>query len=120
MARLDLPTLRAAVWTVRALRRAKRDLARRGLDGAHVLPPPDLPAGARRGVMAILRRRPSTCLERALVLQRWEAAHGAASDVVIGVPGRSHHFVAHAWLESMPDGQAAAYHEIHRIPAPDG
>ena len=119
MARLDLPTLRAAVWTVRALRRAKRDLASSGLDGTHVLPPPRLPAGARRGVMAILRRRPSTCLERALVLQRWEAAHGAASDVVIGVPGRGDDFVAHAWLESMPDGQAAAYHEIHRIPAPD-
>ena len=77
-----------------------------------------LPAGARRGVLAILRRRPSTCLERALVLQRWEAAHGAASDVVIGVPGPGDDFVAHAWLESMPDGQAAGYHEIHRIPAP--
>ena len=64
----------------------ERDLASHGLDGTHVLPPPRLPAGARRGVMAILRRRPSTCLERALVLQRWDAAHGAASDVVIGVP----------------------------------
>ena len=100
------------------MRRSKRDLARRGLEGTQVLPPPRLPAGARRGVMAILRRRPSTCLERALVLQRWEAAHGTASDVVIGVPGPGDDFVAHAWLESMPDRQAAAYHEIHRIPAP--
>jgi hypothetical protein len=51
-------------------------------------------------------------------MQRWEAAHWAASDVVIGVPGSSGDFVAHAWLESMPDGQAASYHEIHRIAAP--
>ena len=116
--RLDLPTLRAALWTARSLRKTKRDLARRGLEGAHVSPPPPLPAHARRGVLAIIRRRPNTCLERALVLQRWEAAHGAVSDVVIGVPGRGRDFVAHAWLESMPDAQAAAYHEIHRIPAP--
>jgi Transglutaminase-like superfamily len=118
VARLDLPTLRAALWTVRALRRAKRELARRGLEGTRVPAPPTLPAGARRGVLAILRRKESTCLERALVLQRWEAAHGASADVVIGVPAPGGDFVAHAWLESMPDGLAAGYHELHRIPAP--
>jgi hypothetical protein len=117
MRRIDLPTLRAAAWTVSALRQVRKGLARDGLDGAHVKPPPRLPASARRGVFAAMRRRESTCLERALVLQRWEAAHGAPSDVVIGVPGRGRDFVAHAWLESMPDAQAGAYHEIHRIPA---
>ena len=115
---MDLPTLRAAAWAVVALRRTRRDLARQGLDGARVSPPPSLPPHARRGVLAVIRRRPSTCLERALVLQRWEAAHGGPSDVVIGVPGRSDDFVAHAWLEHMPDAQVAAYHELHRIPAP--
>jgi hypothetical protein len=115
---VDAATLRAALWAWRSLRRAERDLRRDGLDGARVPPPPRLPASARRGVLAVLRRRPSTCLERALVLQRWEAAHGAGSDVVIGVPGHSEDFVAHAWLESMPDGQAAQYHELLRIPAP--
>ena len=113
-----MPTLRAALWTARSLRKAKRELASRGLEGAHVSPPPLLPAHARRGVMAVIRRKPNTCLERALVLQRWEASHGAPSDVVIGVPDRGADFVAHAWLDHMPDGQAAAYHEIHRIPAP--
>ena len=116
--RLDPPSLRAAIWALRALRATRRDLARRGLEGARVAPPPALPAHARRGVLAVIRRRPNTCLERALVLQRWEAAHGALSDVVIGVPGRSGDFVAHAWLEHMPDGQVAAYHELMRIPAP--
>ena len=116
--RLDVPTLRAAAWAALALRRTRRELARNGLDAARVSPPPSLPAHARRGVLAVIRRRPSTCLERALVLQRWEAAHGGPSDVVIGVPGPSGDFVAHAWLESMPDGLAAGYHELVRIPAP--
>jgi len=118
VAPVDLPTLRAAAWAIVALRRTRRDLVRLGLDGARVSPPPSLPPHARRGVLAVIRRRPTTCLERALVLQRWEAAHGGPSDVVIGVPGPGPGFVAHAWLESMPDGLAAGYHELLRIPAP--
>jgi hypothetical protein len=106
------------VWATRALRLAKRDLSRHGLEGARVVAPPTLAAHARRGVLAVIRRRPSTCLERALVLQRWEAAHGAGADVVIGVPGRGGEFVAHAWLETMPDALAPGYHELLRIPAP--
>jgi transglutaminase superfamily protein len=117
-ARMDPANLRAALWAIRALRRTRRDLARHGLEGARVSPPPPaLPAHARRGVLAVIKRRPNTCLERALVLQRWEAAHGAAADVVIGVPGRGDDFVAHAWLETMPDAQVSAYHELMRIPA---
>jgi hypothetical protein len=119
LSRVDLPALRAALWTVRALRTTRRDLRVQGLHGARVKPPPRLPAGARPGVLAVLRRRPNTCLERALVLQRWEASHGAGADVVIGVPGPGEDdFVAHAWLETMPDGAYARFHEIHRLPAP--
>ncbi len=110
--------LRAAAWTVRALRRVRRDLARDGLQGARVSPPPELPAAARRGVLAVVNRRPSTCLERALVLQRWEAAHGAGADVVIGVRAPTDDFVAHAWLETMPDGAAGDFRELMRLPAP--
>jgi hypothetical protein len=101
-----------------ALRRARRDLAAHGLDGAHVASPPPLPASARDGVLAVVRRRPSTCLEKALVLQRWEADHGAAADVVIGVKGPSDGFRAHAWLETMPDVPFGAFEEIMRLPAP--
>ena len=118
LARLDLPTLRAALWAAAALRRARRDLERGGLAGARVAPPPRLPASARRGVLAVVRRRPSTCLERALVLQSWEAAHGAGADVVIGVRGPADGFRAHAWLETMPDGPPEAFQEILRLPAP--
>jgi hypothetical protein len=50
-------------------------------------------------VDAVLRRLPSTCLERALVLQRWRAAQGDGCDVVIGVAGNHSDFRAHAWLD---------------------
>jgi hypothetical protein len=119
IARLLAPSnARAAVWALVSLRRARRDLAAHGLDGAHVAPPPRLPASARAGVMAVVRRRPSTCLERALVLQRWEAEHGVQSDVIIGVTGPRDGFAAHAWLEAMPDAPPGIFQEILRLPAP--
>jgi len=111
-------SLRAAAWALLALRRAGRDLAARGLEGVWVASPPRLPASARVGVLAVVQRRPSTCLERALVLQRWEADHGVPTDVVIGVRGAGDDFRAHAWLEGMPDGGPHAFHEILRLPAP--
>lgn len=101
-----------------AVRRARRDLARNGLDGAYVAPPPPLPASARRGVLAVVRPREHSCLERALVLQSWDAAHGAPADVVIGVSGAGAEFRAHAWLETMPDVPPGVFQEIHRL-APD-
>lgn len=115
---LSPSTARAAAWAFVALRRARRDLEAHGLDGARVTPPPPLPASARAAVLAVVRRRPSTCLERALVLQRWEADHGAGSDVIIGVNAASDGFRAHAWLETMPDGPPGAFQEILRLHAP--
>lgn len=114
---LTISNLRAAIWAFVSLRRARRDLRAHGLEGAHVAPPPRLPASARAGVLAVIRGRPSTCLERALVLQRWEAEHGAESDVIIGVTGPGDGFVAHAWLETMPDAPPGAFAEILRLPA---
>jgi hypothetical protein len=111
-------SLRAAAWALLALRRARRDLAAHGLQGAWVAKPPRLPASARVGLLAVVGHRPSTCLERALVLQRWEADHGVPSDVVIGVRNASDNFQAHAWLEGMSDAGPHAFHEILRLPAP--
>ena len=94
-------------------RRAAPDRARpfppTGSTGRASRPRRDSPASARAGVIAVVRRRPSTCLERALVLQRWEADHGAGRDVIIGVRGPGDAFRAHAWLETVPDG-AARHH----------
>jgi hypothetical protein len=62
-----------------------------------------------------LWRTSPTCLERALVLQRWLAAHGSPYDVVIGVTAPADGFAAHAWLDGEDD--ARAYAELTRLPA---
>ena len=117
MSRRGVETLRAAWWAVVTVRRARRDLARRGLDGARVPPPPRLRAPAIGGVELVLDTLRCSCLERALVLQSWQAAHGAPADVVIGVAGPSEQFRAHAWLDTDPGDSIGPFVEIHRIPA---
>ncbi|MGH9222917.1 MAG: lasso peptide biosynthesis B2 protein [Acidimicrobiales bacterium] len=115
------PVLRAAWWTLRAhsavrseLRRAERALA------VMVRPPPRLPLAATRGVNGTLARRRATCLERALVLQAWLAAHGERHDIVIGVAAPGGDFQAHAWLDGLePADSAGPYRELTRLPPPD-
>jgi hypothetical protein len=111
-------SLRAALWAARALDRARRHLRSQGT--AHlVLPtPPRVRESAVRGVHAILRRGFATCLERALVLQGWDAAHGRRRDVVIGVAGSSANFRAHAWLDGEELGSGEIYRELSRVRAP--
>jgi Transglutaminase-like superfamily len=109
----DLASLRAAWWALRAVRSVRRQLRSRPVAEVRPPGPPALPARAKRGVEAVLRRLEPSCLERALVLQRWLAAHGEPRVVVIGVtaPGD---FRAHAWLEGEP---APGFHEIARVGA---
>lgn len=117
--RADRDALRAALWAQVALLRARWGLRRRGIDRVVVNRPPEgLPLSAGRGVYALLRRRPHTCLERALVLQAWESAHGNMRDVVIGVDPRGSEFTAHAWLAGELDGNDARFWELMRLPAP--
>jgi hypothetical protein len=108
-------TLRAAWWTLRALKRARGELRAGRLRGIALAPPPPLPTDADRGVHAILRRRPNTCLERSLVLQRWLAAHGQPRDVVIGVNAPSRGFRAHAWIEGEANPGSAELQELVRL-----
>jgi hypothetical protein len=95
----DVPTARAAWWTLRSARRVERSLARNGLQEPRLPRVPHLPAKSDRGVAAVLRRTDSTCLVSALVRQRWLAARGDCRDVIIGVTAPSTGFQAHAWLE---------------------
>jgi Transglutaminase-like superfamily len=111
-----IATLRAALWTGRALRRARTELRDGELRGVALPAPPRVAPGAERGVHAVLRRREHSCLERSLIMQRWLAAHGDARDVVIGTTGVAG-FAAHAWLEGDPDG-TARFVELARLPAP--
>lgn len=103
----------AAGWTVVQHRRLQRTLPAGGM-GAPVAAPPRLPRGAGRVVVAVLRVRGATCLERSLVLQAWLAARGERRDVVIGVR-RADAVLAHAWIDGLEDG--TRYVELHRLPA---
>lgn len=113
--RVDVPTLRAAWWTLGALVRTRLALRRRAIGGVVVGAPPPLPVHAGRGVHAVLRRVPNTCLERALVLQRWLAQHGVVKDVVVGVTS-PRDFRAHAWLDG--DRVEQEFQELTRLPPP--
>jgi hypothetical protein len=109
-------TVYAAWWTVFALREARRELRSKGL-AATLSPPPRLPATANGAVRVVLRRWPSTCFERALVEQRWLAARGKPSDVVIGVARDDEGFAAHAWLDVKSARETnLEYQELLRLP----
>jgi len=117
----DLASLRAAWWAHRALNAARSALAVGAIREIELAPPPRLPASAIRGVEGLLRRRQHTCIERALVRQRWLAAHGDPRAIAIGVTSPSSGFIAHAWLVGEGDPQAPAFHELTRLePAFDG
>lgn len=114
----DLPTLRAALWTARAVRAAKRQLGDGNDYRALDLPAlPELPPRAGRGVGAVLRRSGSTCLVKASIRQRWHAAHGEQRDLVIGVTPPAEGFKAHAWLDGDPESRSEEFTELTRVPA---
>ncbi len=110
-----IAALRAAWWAQRALTGARRQLRRGALDDVALPPPPALAADAGRGVLALLRRREHSCLEGALVRQRWLAARGDARDVVIGVSAPDDAFGAHAWLDGDPVGGGPEFRELRRL-----
>jgi hypothetical protein len=119
MASTRLATLRAALWAARSVRRVRRDLSRQGVH-AQVRPPPTLPDAAGRGVVLILRRSSPSCLEQALVMQRWLLAHGQPHDVVIGVARQDDTVMAHAWVDGGGEPGEQTYTELHRLPPPAG
>jgi hypothetical protein len=114
--RLDLPTLRAAWWSLRAVRRVRRNLLEGGLDAITLPSVPLLPASAERGVRGVLRRSRSTCLVQATVLQAWLAAHGDERDLIIGVQAPRGGFRAHAWLDGDAPCHPEGFHELVRRP----
>lgn len=111
----DLASLRAAWWAERALRTARVALAQGEIRNIELPAPPALPASAVRGVAGLLRRREHTCIEGALVRQRWLAAHGEPRAIAIGVTAPSQGFTAHAWLVGEEDAQAPVFHELTRL-----
>jgi len=119
-ARLDPAVLRAAWWALGAQRHARRELKQHGLQCSPLPRPPRLPARGERGVLAVLRRTGATCLVRAMVLQAWQASHGRAADVVIGVTAPSRGFRAHAWLDGEAACHSTGFEELTRLRSPSG
>ncbi|HMC40213.1 MAG TPA: lasso peptide biosynthesis B2 protein, partial [Acidimicrobiales bacterium] len=76
----------------------------------------DLPAGASRGVLGVLRRAEATCLERCLVLQAWLLACGEPYEVVVGVDVDDR-VEAHAWMAFESGRSTARFTELARLPA---
>jgi len=108
--------LLAARWANRALREARAKLARGELTAIEITAPDGVPATGGRGVKALLMLRRHSCLEGALVRQRWAASHGDRRAVVIGVRPPAAGFGAHAWLDGEPDGEISGMSEITRLP----
>ena len=104
-----------------------------GMVGAECAPDDARGAGPRRGEGHRSARSPAcpfrpragwtrraaqeapTCLERALVRQRWLAAHGDHRAIAIGVTAPSREFAAHAWLVGEEDPVASAFLELTRL-----
>lgn len=107
--------LRAALWTVRALRVAKRQLRSGPVTEVRVPPPPAVGHHSLSSVRRALRWWPATCLERAFVLQGWLAATGERRDVVIGVTAPGEMFGAHAWVDGEADPYSRSVHELMRV-----
>ncbi len=116
--RLTLSDIRAALWTVRALRTVERQLSTGEWDAVTF---PQVPSGASAAagstVESIVARSRAKCLPRALVRQRWLAAQGEQRDLIIGVTAPSAGFAAHAWLEGDPECHSQRYQELLRRPA---
>jgi hypothetical protein len=110
-----IDALRAALWTTRALRATKRQLASVPVTEVRVPAPPEVGPSSLSVVRRTLNRWPSTCLERALVLQRWLAAGGDTRDVVIGVTAPGEAFGAHAWVDGEADDYHESVHELTRV-----
>jgi hypothetical protein len=110
-----LPTLRAAGWALRALRRLRREIASAGLE-VQVTPPPASRTASVRGVELALRLGRATCLERSLVVQRWLLAQGRAHDVLVGVAGGTAFLDAHAWIDRYDaEDHGAGYGVLTRV-----
>ena len=114
-ARHHLNVVRAAWWAATALRDVHRRLAAVGLR-AVVKSPPALPRSAWGGVVRVLNRSRSTCLERALVWQKWLFVHGDHRAVVIGADVPDANLSAHAWVEGEEPVSESAFAEMLRLP----
>lgn len=111
-------TCRVATWTVESVRLLRAELIDNGLEAiSRLTEPPAARERHRTIVVATLWGLRATCLVRSAVLQRWDAEHGVARSLHIGVRRSDGGVEAHAWL----DGERVDtdFSELHRRPAPN-
>ena len=113
----DLDTLDrlTCLWAVRALWRTRRQLRSAPVADLDLPGPPIGGAGGLRTVERVLATQGASCLETALVTQRWLAAQGLGRDVLIGVSPPGEGFRAHAWLDDPEVDIDPGLTEIHRV-----
>lgn len=103
-------------WAYCALRDARRQLSSGQLSQLELSrAPARRSSGGAWGVRTLLRLRPHSCLERALIWQHWLADQGVIRSVVIGVGRPDDSFIAHAWVEGEEDDLARDLHELTRL-----
>ena len=109
-----LASARVAAWTWSEARRLAGTLRADGLRAIdEITPAPAAAPRHRSTVSAVLSLAGATCLERAAVLQRWDADHDRPRPLVVGVArGPEGGVAAHAWLDGELDG--AGFVELHR------
>lgn len=114
---LDATAVRVAAWSFRARLRVARQLRRSGLNQIDLVAPPSVRDNDRAAVCFVLAASRATCLERSLVLQRFDAAGGRPRAIIIATTSPSSGFRAHAWLEGdrRPD---ETFQELLRRPVP--
>jgi hypothetical protein len=110
--------MRAGWWALLAIRRARRQLDKGGIEAVRLRPPPSLPPEAEIGVRAAFRLWSQPCLIYAAVRQEWLAARGCYRDIVIGVTAPNDNFRAHAWLDGDPPCHSEGFEELVRRPLP--
>jgi hypothetical protein len=109
-------SVRAAWWTLGAVRLVRRQLAQGGIDAID-LAPPTIPPQGNSGVRVALKLATRNCLVHAAVRQAWCAAQGRRYDLIIGVQSPSRGFKAHAWLSADRLPEAHRFVELARRPA---
>ena len=101
--RLDAGAVRTAAWTRHSLHDVRRQLRiEDGLRGLTLAAPPGTRPIDRTATQLVLRAGKARCLEKAVVVQRFDAAAGRPRTLIIGVTGPQQGFRAHAWLEGDP------------------
>ena len=113
---MNVRDIRAALWTLRALRVVNEALPDGRWEGLEFPRVPRSRNSSEWAVEAVLRQRGATCLAAAIVRQTWLAAHGSPRDLVIGVTAPARGFTAHAWLSGDDPCHNAEYTELLRRP----